>query len=89
MPYVQVWVDDEPCDGTCEGCVDAAKRKDQMDDAIMHLRNGNAEAALEALGAEHPDRKSAESLKQAYETWKRGGLPGFTNYKPRQKDAQP
>lgn len=80
MPYVEVWIDEEPCDGTCEGATDAKRLQAKVDEAESHLRAGNPEAALAALTEEGSVLKSPAELASKYKTWKEGRLPGFTNY---------
>ena len=80
MPMVEVWIDNEPCDGTCGASKEAENLDAQIQEAIMHLNMGDPESALAALGERCPHRKSPESIKGAYAIWKSGKLPGFTNY---------
>ena len=88
MPYVQVWVEDEPCDGTCAGCLEADSLKMSVDEAIRHLSSGDVESALGALGKDGVNRKDPSSIKSAYERWKMGKLPGFTNYQNHSETLQ-
>lgn len=81
MPYVEVWVDDEPCDGTCESSKTAEKLQAMVDEAVQFLRDGDAEAALHALTDDGSiPMKSPSMIKSGYALWKAGKLPGFTNY---------
>ncbi|MFG6566710.1 hypothetical protein [Sulfitobacter sp. 1A13679] len=80
MPYVEVWIDEEPCDGTCEGATDAKRLQAKVDEAERHLRAGDPEAALAALTGEPSVLKSPDWIAERYKTWQAGKLPGFTNY---------
>ncbi|WP_413219073.1 hypothetical protein [Tritonibacter mobilis] len=80
MPYVEVWVDDEPCDGKCESADEAKRLQAIIDEAEMHLRNGDAAAALAALSEDAVAMKTPGEIAARYKDWQAGKLPGFANY---------
>ena len=81
MPYVQVWVDEDPCDGDCESAEEARELEAKIKEAESLLRRGEAEAALHALtGDPSIPIKSPNEMASDYARWKEGKLPGFTNY---------
>ena len=78
MPYVEVWVDDEPCDGTCSSGKSLDELEAKLHRAIEILRDGDAEGALYVLSEESlPGRSDPKRMAAAYAEWKRGKLPGF------------
>lgn len=78
MPYVEVWVDYEPCDGTCDDAKEAKRLQAIIDEAERHLRTGDADAALHVL-TNDPIlcMKSPSQMASEYEAWKQGRLAGF------------
>lgn len=81
MPYVEVWVDDEPCDGTCSSSKEVEKLEMKIEEAERLLRGGYVDAALHALSGDPATScRHPRDMEAAYESWKRGRLPGFTNY---------
>jgi hypothetical protein len=83
MPYVEIWVDNEPCDGSCDEAREAQKLKDKIDEAVSHLREGHIAAALQSLTEDKalPCKTPCE-IESRYEQWRKGQLPGFENYTP-------
>jgi len=79
MPYVEVWVDDEGCDGRCESASELAIEKDKVSEAITLLRSGLIAEALAAL--EDPEYspifKTPSEMEAQYKRWKEGALSGF------------
>lgn len=82
MPYVEVWVDKEPCYGTCDEAKEAEILARKIEEAVIHLRQGYVDAALQAL-TEDPaiPLKQPDAIARAYGQWKEGRLAGFTNYR--------
>lgn len=83
MPYIKVWVDEEPCDGTCSSAKEVEKLEEKIEEAERLLRCGYIEAALHALSGDPATScRHPRDMETAYEKWKKGNLPGFTNYAP-------
>lgn len=82
MPYVEVWVDEGDCDGTCGASQEADRLRAQIDEAANLIRSGNFDAALHALtGDSSVCVKPPDEIAEAYKQWKAGRLKGFTNYR--------
>lgn len=83
MPFVEVWVDAEPCDGTCDEAREAEQLKARIEEAVALLRTGSPRAALEALTDDEPRTlKTPNEIASRYKDWKNGLLPGFSNFRP-------
>lgn len=86
MPYVEVWVDEEACDGTCASGKELDGLKAVVAEAVHHLRHGDSEAALHALTNDPAiPLKTPKEISDAYQKWKAGNLTGFIPYS--KKDA--
>lgn len=80
MPYVEVWVDKEPCDGSCESADELRKVQAKIDEAERLLRAGEPVAALHALTDDETlPVKSPAEIAENYKLWKEGKLPGWTS----------
>jgi hypothetical protein len=80
MPYVSVYVDPEPCDGSCTNAKELRALQAKIDEAERLIRAGYFDAALHALtnGPALPI-KSPEEIASKYHQWKQGKLSGFAN----------
>ena len=83
MPYFEVWVDPEPCNGKCDSAKDADRLQRRIEEAERLIRSGDAEAALAALMDDTSIIKSPDEIARRYQEWKAGSLPGFTNFQPK------
>lgn len=85
MPYVEVWVDEEPCDGECESAKEAEELQAKLDEVERLLRAGEPIAALHVI-TEDPALmvKSPREIAMRYEDLKDGLLEGFELYRGRQ-----
>ncbi|WP_340109490.1 hypothetical protein [Pikeienuella sp. HZG-20] len=82
MPYVQVWIPDEPCDGDCDAAADAERRNERMqvvlDTVEAFVRCGDTEAALDVIcGHRAPARKLPGAVDSDYARWRQGSLAGY------------
>ena len=81
MPFVEVWVDDEPCDGTCKHADQRDEALVKIDEAVRLLRQGEVKAALHALtGDAELGVKSPKEIEAQYARFKKGELPGFVRF---------
>ena len=81
MPYVQVWVDEEPCDGSCVDARNVERLEGVIMEAISLIRTVDAAAALCVLtGDNSVPMKTPKEIENAYRAWQKNSLPGFTNY---------
>ncbi len=86
MPFVdvdvEVWVDPEPCDGTCARSHDAKRLQEVADEARHWLILGDPASALSVLtDGLDPCAKTPEVMAQEYALWISGKLPGFIGWK--------
>lgn len=83
MPYVEVWVDDAECDGECGAGKEVTRLESIIAEAELLLRAGYYDAALHALTNDAAiPVKDPSHIAKSYEVWKKGRLPGFSNFKP-------
>jgi hypothetical protein len=81
MPYVEVWVDDTPCDGLCSGSKEAELLDARINEAVTLMRQGYYDAALHALTGDHAlCVKSPSSLEAEYKNIKEGRSRDFRLY---------
>lgn len=78
MPYVEVWVDSEPCDGDCGYASDLESLEARVDEAVKLLRLGYTSEAFQVLTDDGSlPCKSPREIASKYYDWKSGKLPGF------------
>ena len=78
MTYVEVWVDDAPCDGTCEDADEREQLEARIEEAVRLLRSGYPTEALQALTDDYAlPCTSPGAIASKYDAWKDGRLPGF------------
>lgn len=81
MPYVEVWVEPEDCDGECNEGRKAKQLQAKLDEVERLLRAGASDAALSAISdADTIPTKSPAEIAQQYEQWRKGKLAGFTRW---------
>jgi len=78
MPYVEVWVDEEECDGDCEAASEVKILQARIDEAERLLRMGSVDAALRALTDDSEDLpRPPADMAARYRSWQEGRLDGF------------
>ena len=76
MPYVEVWVDEPDCEGTCDKTNEMGKRRDCAFGFIVEGRLNEAIDVL--LRGDLPEGfKVTPDLQTTYNSWARGELDGF------------